>query len=95
MRAMVMRASLAVASSAGLNWHSTDTSALQKGVNRPEMVHIGILLCQNVTSEYQSSYDKKLAERCVEMADAVSLHSRRRVVTTGLQDSLPIKRLPA
>ena len=50
---------LAVASSAGLNWHSTDTSALKKGVNLPEMVRLRIFLCQNVTRESQSSYDKK------------------------------------
>jgi hypothetical protein len=37
---------------------------------------------------------RKVAQRYVEMGDAGSLHSRRRVLTAGAKDPLPIVRLP-
>ena len=64
-----------------------DTSALGRAVGRSGW--------GGAEAEIGSPMVGKAAESGVEMADAESLPSRRRVVTAGLADSLPIARLPS
>ena len=71
----------------------------ERGKRLGETVALGALFGRSRGSEGEAEIGgrrvRKLAERCIETSDAGRFSSRRRVVTDGLADSLPIKRLPA